>query len=61
MRRKGVIVLKDKFIVERYFCKSDKLQESMNKHFNDGYYPKEIKVSPYQDEVEGFIIYELKE
>lgn len=56
-----MIVLKDKFIVERYFCMSDKLQESMNAHFNNGYYPKEIKLVPYQDMVEGFIIYELKE
>ena len=56
-----VVVLKDKFVVESYFCKSEKLQESMNERFKDGYYPKEIKVSPYQDKVEGFIIYELKE
>ena len=53
--------MKDNFIVDSYFCKTDKLQESMNKRFKDGYCPKEIKVSPYQDRVEGFIIYELKE
>lgn len=56
-----MVILKDKFIVENYFCSTSKLQENMNKHFKNGYYPKEIKVNPYQDVVEGFIIYELKE
>lgn len=53
--------MKDKFIVESYFCNSEKLQESMNERFKDGYYPKEIKVNPYQNMVEGFIIFELKD
>ncbi len=53
--------MKDRFIVDSYFCKADKLQESMNKRFEEGYYPKEIKLNPYQDQVEGFIIYELQE
>lgn len=53
--------MKEKFIVERYFCKSDGLQESMNIHFKCGYHPKEIKLSYYQNIIEGFIIYELKE
>jgi hypothetical protein len=53
--------LKDKFVVDSYFGKANKLQESMNKRFSEGYYPKEIKLSPYQDMVEGFIIYELRE
>ncbi|MFD1736274.1 hypothetical protein ACFSCX_06805 [Bacillus salitolerans] len=53
--------MKEKFIVKSYWCKADKLQESMNEHYKNGYYPKEIKMNPYQDEVEGFIIYELKD
>ena len=52
--------LKEKFIVESYFCEPDVLQGKMNKYFNDGYYPKEIKLKPYQSVVEGFIIYELQ-
>lgn len=51
--------MKDKFIVDNYFCKPNELQESMNEHSRNGYRPKEIKVTPYQDRVEGFIIYEL--
>lgn len=53
--------MKDKFIVENYFGKTENLQERMNELFAKGYYPKEIKVEPYQGLVEGFIIYELKE
>lgn len=50
-----------KFIVKSYFCKSDALTIEMNNMFENGYYPKDIKLSPYQDMVEGFIIYELEE
>ncbi|WP_226035684.1 hypothetical protein [Aquibacillus saliphilus] len=50
----------NKFIVENYFCNPEKLEEKMNEHFKNQYYPKEIKLNPYQDKIEGFIIYELK-
>ncbi|WP_374724112.1 hypothetical protein [Calidifontibacillus erzurumensis] len=53
--------MKEKFIVDRYFCNTSELQKSMNKRFEEGYYPKEIKLDPYQDKVEGFVIYELQE
>ena len=53
--------MENKFIVESYFCNSETLTKKMNERYADGYYPKEIKVIPYQDKVEGFIIYELIE
>ena len=49
----------EKFRVEPYFCESTLLEQSMNEYYSHGYYPKEIKLQPYQDKVEGFIIYEL--
>lgn len=51
--------MKEKFKVQHYSCRAEELQESMNKHLEDGYYPKEIQLEPYQDLVIGFIIYEL--
>lgn len=48
-----------KFKVERYFCERQKLEESLNEFYKAGYYPKEIKIEPYQNKVEGIIIYEL--
>lgn len=48
-----------KFKVEHYFCEKQKLEESLNEFYKAGYYPKEIKVEPYQNKVEGIIIYEL--
>ena len=53
--------MENKFIVESYFCNSETLTKKMNERYAGGYYPKEIKVSPYQGKVEGFIIYELIE
>jgi hypothetical protein len=53
--------MRDKFIVENYSCDPNRLQVDMNRHFEKCYYPKEIKLEPYQDQVMGFIIYELKE
>lgn len=50
----------DRFIVEHYFCNSKTLSQRMNQLFEKGYYPKEIKLEPYQNKIEGFIIYELK-
>lgn len=52
-------MMKSKFRVEPYFCESIILDQSMNDFYKRGYYPKEIKLQPYQDKVEGFIIYEL--
>lgn len=51
--------MKERFLVEHYFCEAEELQVSMNKRFEDGYYPKEIKLEPYQNQAIGFIIYEL--
>ena len=50
---------KEKFIVESYFSYANEVQEVMNEHYKNGYYPKEIQLEPYQDEVIGFVIYEL--
>jgi len=50
---------KEKFIVESYFHHDNEVQEIMNKHYENGYYPKEIQLEPYQNEVIGFVIYEL--
>jgi hypothetical protein len=53
--------LNEKFVVKNYWGKADEIQESMNEHYRNGYFPREIKLEPYQDEVHGFIIFELKE
>lgn len=53
--------MREKFIIDTYFCRADELQVSINERFKEGYYPKEIQLTPYQGRVEGFIIYELLE
>lgn len=52
--------METKFKVVPYFCNTTALERSMNQLCEEGYYPKEIKLNPYRDSVEGFIIYELK-
>ena len=52
--------METKFKVVPYFCNTTALERSMNQLHEQGYYPKEIKLNPYRDSVEGFIIYELK-
>lgn len=59
--KERVSLLKDRFIVDDYFCRAEDLQTSMNKRFEDGYYPKEIQLEAYQDKTIGFIIYELQD
>lgn len=61
IKNEEVIILEEKFIVKSYFCEADDIQKSMNEHYKNGYYPKEIKMNPFQDRVEGFIVYELKD
>lgn len=51
--------MKGKFKVESYFCNDKTLENRMNELNEKGYYPKQIRVEPYQNSVEGFIIYEL--
>ncbi len=53
--------MKEKFIVQHYFCNSETLTKEMNRMYEKNYYPKEILLKPYQDRIEGFVIYELKE
>lgn len=53
--------MKDKFIVKRYdMTLAEDLQKDMNKLYEKGYYPKEIKLDDYQNYVNATIIYELE-
>lgn len=48
-----------KFIVRRYDMVSNEVVETdMNELYKNGYYPKEIKLSHYQNFVDATIIFE---
>lgn len=48
-----------KFIVRRYMGSPAEMQEDMNALYEEGYYPRKIKLDDYQNHVDGTIIYEL--
>lgn len=52
--------MREKFIVQHYFCDSETLTNEMNRMYEKNYYPKEIKLEPYQNKIMGFIIFELE-
>ncbi|MFD1206671.1 hypothetical protein ACFQ38_16360 [Sporosarcina contaminans] len=49
-----------KFLIRRYNCKPEEMEVDMNDLYNEGYYPKEIKLDDYQDMVDATVIYELE-
>lgn len=49
-----------KFLIRRYYCKPEEMEVDMNDLYNEGYYPKEIKLDSHQDMVDATVVYELE-
>ncbi len=51
----------DRFIIKRYVLVwAEDMQEDMNNLYEEGYYPKEINLSDYQNKVDATVIYESR-
>lgn len=53
--------MEQKYIVKNYFALPEAVTDDLNKHMEKGYYPREINLEAYQDQVMGIVVFELRE
>lgn len=59
--KKWTVKIMKKFIVKRYdMSLPGEMTKDMNEKYEEGYYPKEIKLDDYQNYVDATVIYEFR-